>query len=293
MPKLPVTAIIVSYNTRDHLLVCLGSLGECAEVIVVDNASTDGSADAVVAAAPDVVLIQNEVNRGFGVACNQGLKQASHDLRLLLNSDAAATPGAIGLLVEAMADPRVVAVGGNLGHPSACSKLTLWRVFCEQFFLEKLIPWSKLTNGYWLNRWLPVDAASSVAQVMGACLMMRSGFTFDEEYFLYCEDTELCHRMKLAGEILYEPRAKFHHALGQSTAMRRWWAVAMYNAGKERFFRQHCSRVQGALVFALNRLGALLRLLVWSAASSTPKGRAQASLFWKVLTCPVRGPEQF
>ena len=95
----PVSVIIVSYNTRDHLLVCLGSLGECAEVIVVDNASTDGSADAVVAAALGVVLIQNKVNRGFGVACNQGLKQASHDLRLLLNSDAAATPGAIGLLV--------------------------------------------------------------------------------------------------------------------------------------------------------------------------------------------------
>lgn len=291
MPKLPVTAIIVSYNTREHLLACVGSLGDCDEVIVVDNASSDGSADAVVAAFPMVKLIQNDRNMGFGTACNQGIRIARHELIFLLNSDAMAMPGAVEMLASLFSDPLVVAAGGNLGHASTCSNLTLWRVFCEQVLLEKLLPWSRMFNGYWLNRWLPSDRASSVDQVMGACLMMRSGFTFNEDYFLYCEDTELCHRLLKVGTILFEPRAKFTHALGQSTKQSRWWAIALYNVGKERFFRQHHSVFQSLIVFFLNRLGALLRLLLWMPVSVVPKGRRQVALFWRVLTCPVRGPE--
>lgn len=291
MPKLPVTAIIVSYNTREHLLACVGSLGDCDEVIVVDNASVDGSADAVATTFPSLKLIRNAQNLGFGTACNQGIRIARNGLILLLNSDATALPGAVGMLASLLSDPSVIAAGGNLGHASACRELTLWRVFCEQFLLEKMLPGSRIFNGYWLNRWLPSDNASSVDQVMGACLMMRSGFTFDEDYFLYCEDTELCYRLRQKGTILFEPRAKFTHALGQSTKQSRWWAVAMYNVGKERFFRQHHSVFQSWIAFLLNRLGALFRLLLWLPTSAVPNGRGQVALFWRVLTCPVRGPE--
>ncbi len=292
-PTLPrVTVVVVSYNTKDLLRTCLAALQDVHEVVVVDNASMDGSPAMVEAEFPRAKLIANRCNVGFGVANNQGLDEMSGDVALLLNSDAMPQPGAISRLAEAMSDPSVIGCGGRLqfpdgrDQPSACSKLTLWRVFCEQTYMEKLFARSRALNSYWLSRWLPRDQTSEVEQVMGACLMFRPVERFDPRFFLYCEDTELCLRLRRHGSILFVPDALFTHHLGASTAGTRWESVARYNRGKELYFSIHGSKIAAAICWTLDRSGALLRLLTHALMFN----RAKVKLWWKVLTAPVSGP---
>jgi N-acetylglucosaminyl-diphospho-decaprenol L-rhamnosyltransferase len=297
----PVSVVIVSYNTCDLLRRCLQSLSEADEIIVVDNASADGSAEMVLAEFPETRLIRNKRNIGFGAANNLGIGTAQHELVLLLNSDARATSGAVAALASVFEDPGVVAAGGKLTHPdgklqeSAANELTLWAVFCEQFYLEKLFPTSKWLSPYWVSRRLlkRSDQPHPVAQVMGACLMMRKGADrFDERFFLYCEDTELCRRLQKHGRILYAPRSQFEHELGASSSGTRWQSVALYNRGKELYFEIHRGKVAASLCWGLNRAGSLLRFVVWGIAALVTLGtvgrfRRHAGLFFRTLFAPM------
>ncbi|MBL8060963.1 MAG: glycosyltransferase family 2 protein [Chthonomonas sp.] len=289
-----VSVVVVSYNTCAHLRRCLASLqGEASEVIVVDNASQDGSADMVQDEFPWAKLVRLTRNVGFGAANNYGLDLASEPLVLFLNSDCIANKGAIHLLAAAFDDHGVVAAGGRLLDDqgnlqnSCCSKLTLWRVFCEQLWLEKLFKGSRLFDTYWLSMKLaPLGPGPhEVEQVMGACLMIRTIERFDEAFFLYCEDTELCHRLRRHGKILYVD-ATFTHALGASTENRRGWAIAMYNLGKEKYFRIHSAIWKSWLCFLLNRLGGFLRLI----AALFKRDFAKVRMFDEVVFGPIGGP---
>lgn len=282
--------IVVSYNTEGCLRQCLTSIEAHHEVIVVDNASQDGSAQMVRAEFPRVQLIANEFNLGFGSANNQGLAVMAGKYALLLNSDAVALPGSIDILADHL-DQRgdVIAAGGLLRFPSgepqrsAARHLTLWAVFCEQTYLENIFP-----SPYWVN---PGGVVREVEQVMGACLMFRPVEIFDERFFLYCEDTELCYRLQKHGKILYVPNSEFTHVLGASGTGQRWESVARYNRGKELYFAIHSGPVHLAACWALNRVGAGLRLTVWALLSPFRKrARSQVTLFAKVLTAPLKGP---
>lgn len=298
MPKISV--VVVSYNTRDKLRQCLSAIEPEHEIIVVDNASRDGSADMVATEFPGAKLIRNNDNRGFGAANNQGIDVAAGELVLLLNSDCYASPGAISTLGKVFEAPEVVAAGGKLLNLdgtlqlSSANRLTLWAVFCEQLLLEKLFPGSALFSPYWNSR--RHSSTAEVEQVMGACLMMRRGLErFDERFFLYCEDTELCRRLRARGKILYVPEAAFTHELGSSGASGRWRSVALYNRGKELYFSIHHGWLPSAVCWLLNRLGALLRMLIWGVPALlsmflAPRYRRQAKLFWRVLKAPRMGP---
>ncbi len=294
-----VSVIVVSYNCAEELRRCLSSLPDC-EIIVVDNASRDGSADMVAKEFPSANLIRNETNRGFGSANNQGLAIAKGEFALLLNPDAIASPGAVDTLVEFLrSHEQAVACGGSLWFPdgrlqeSASNELTLWAVLCEQLYLEKIFKRSGFFSPYWVST--RCKSACKVAQVMGACLMMRrigdTFMLFDERFFLYCEDTELCKRISQKGEIWYVPQAHFVHALGASSKVDRWRSIAYYNRGKELFFRVHHNPVSSTACFLINRLGAFLRLLVWSIATVCTLGvvgklRHRALLWARVLLAP-------
>lgn len=298
---LRLTISIVSYNTRALLDEALSALGQEHEVIVVDNASRDGSAEMVRERHPHVRLIESERNLGFGAGHNLALAAASAPLVLLLNSDARPLPGSISRLLEVMGDPSIAACGGRLEFPdgrtqnSCCSALTLWAVFCEQTMLEKAFPSSPLFSPYWQNRRLMKRPGEvfDVEQVMGACLLFRRQERFDEDYFLYVEDTDLCLRLRRHGRIVWVKDAPFIHALGASSeGAGRAAAVARYNRGKELYFRKHRGRLAALVCLQLNRLGALLRLTIWSLASLTGSraAREKARLFRRVLTAPLRGP---
>lgn len=299
-----VSVVIVNYNACEKLRRCLQSLEPEHEVIVVDNASVDGSAEMVAAEFPSVKLVRNAQNLGFGAANNQGLDLATRELVLYLNNDAYATPGAIARLARSFEDPGVAAAGGKLLNmdgslqESCCSELTLWAVFCEQSYLEKLFPRSRLLSPYWLSRRLLAQPNGDkkeheVAQVMGACLMTRKQERFDERFFLYCEDTELCRRLRRHGKIVYVPETAFTHELGTSSAASRWTAIARYNRGKELFFRLHHGPLASFACFLMDRFGALMRLLAWSLVALLTLGRkglGHAQMFARVLAAPIAGP---
>jgi GT2 family glycosyltransferase len=296
MTESPISVIVVSFNTKDKLRRCLSCIEREHEVIVVDNASADGSAEMVETEFPWVRLIRSQENLGFGRANNLAMDAATRPLMLLLNSDCYAHPGSIALLAEAIED-GVVAAGGKLLNPdgslqeSVAGDLTLRAVLFEQLYLDSLARRLDPRLAYWQTRQVLVQAnpVAEAPQVMGACLMMRPLERFDPRYFLYCEDTDLCKRLRAHGRIVYFPAAEFTHELGSSSAGSRWRAVARYNWGKELYFKIHHGTLAATTCFLLDRLGALLRLVVWSAITILrPSRRSQVALFWKVLTAPTR-----
>jgi len=296
-----VSVIIVSYNTRELLRECIESIlceqgdGLAVEVIVVDNASADGSAAMVAERFPQVRLIANPDNRGFGAACNQGLEVARGRYALILNADIRAQPGALQRLVAFMdAHPDAAVCGGQLRYPDgriqpSCARdLTLWWVFCEQSMLAKLFPRTRLFGGYWRTHW-DFSATIETEQVMGACMMLRRPFPrFDEDYFLYCEDTDLCYRVRQAGgRIYYVHDAVFVHHLGASGEPQRAQMVIYYNRGKERYFRKFHGAWQARVCRWLNKGGALLRVLLGLGGVVLTLGRhagfrRYAATFWQV-----------
>lgn len=121
--------------------------------------------------------------------------------------------------------------------------------------------------------------------------------SFDERFFLYCEDTELCHRVRQSGKIVYVPAACFVHELGASSAGTRWESVSRYNRGKELYFAIHHGRALQTCAWLINRLGAALRLVMWAGATVVTLGRLRrprmgAMTFAKVLFAPVAGPRE-
>ena len=300
MLKPKISVIIVSFNTQAKLRRCLQCIEPHHEIVVVDNASIDGSAEMVSTDFPYVKLIANDRNLGFGSANNQGCSLATGDLVLFLNSDAYADPGAIDALAQVFADEDVVAAGGKLLNPdrslqlSTANRLTLWAVLCEQTYLEKVFPSSGFFSPYWTTLRLAESAhPSPTPQVMGACLMVRADHgkpieLFDERYFLYCEDTDLCRRLTALGTILYVPAATFVHDLGSSSTKDPALGIIRYNRGKELYFRIHHGVAARTTCLVLNRMGALLRLSAWlvkltlSGYRST-KAKSQVRSFWKVL----------
>lgn len=287
-----VSVVVVSFNTIDKLRRCLNCLANRHEVIVIDNASRDGSPEMVESEFPAVKLIRNTENRGFGSANNQGTAIATGNLWLYLNSDAYAEPGAIDHLAATFEDAKVVVAGGLLlwpdGEIQQCSSnhLSLGRVFFEQSLLEKLLPRFGV-EGYWnTHRLLRFDSPVKTPQVMGAAMMVRAGLeTFDERFFLYCEDTDLCKRLERHGIIVLNLEAKFIHELGSSSRANPWLGIARYNAGKELYFRIHHGEIASYICWSLNRSGALLRLFIYLLASVAQfHTHENVNTFWRVLT---------
>jgi GT2 family glycosyltransferase len=301
MLKPKVSVVIVSFNTREKLKRCLQCIEPEHETIVVDNASADGSAEMVATEFPWIKLVRNSVNAGFGAANNRGCLEATGDLVLFLNSDAYADPGAITQVAEVFQDPEVVGAGGKLLNPdrtlqsSTANRLSLWAVLCEQVYLEKLFPKSTMFSPYWTTGQLArSDTAQPTAQVMGACLMVRANAgrpveRFDERYFLYCEDTDLCSRLSKHGRLVYVPRATFIHELGSSSANDPAGAIIRYNRGKELYFLIHHGRAAAFVCLLLDRLGAVLRLVAWLtklcvSGFGNQHAKRQVGAFWRVLT---------
>jgi GT2 family glycosyltransferase len=290
-----VSVVVVTYNSRMDIGRCLASIPTEFETWVVDNASSDDSVEYVRKEFPHVHMITNDSNAGFGAANNAALTRVAGDFVLLLNPDAYAAEGSISALQSFLdRTPSAIACGGRLRHSdgsiqlSACHTLGLWQVFLEQSLLERVF------HGYWISA--RNDHPLKVSQVMGACLMMRrvgdEFFSFDERFFLYCEDTELCHRLANAGEIYHVPQAEFTHRLGASSHSTRWRSIAYYNRGKELYFAIHYGKSAAAACFVLNRLGAFLRLVVWSipcalSIGASKKLRQKVAIFARVLAAPL------
>jgi GT2 family glycosyltransferase len=299
-----ISISIVSYNTSDLLRACLQSLearrDEIAlEIIVIDNNSSDGSAEMVRAEFPKVLLIEAGENLGYGRANNLGLKDAGGRYFFVLNSDTEVQPGALRALVDFLDNhPKAGAVTAQLIlpdgsiQPSCATDPNLMKVFWEQTYLDRLFPHNKITGGYTMTHW-NYDDIREVEQVAGAAVVIRREAWqqiggFDPAFFMYFEDTDLCIRLRKAGwSIWFLPDARVHHKVGASSDkdwQLRARMVCSLNWSRYYYFSKRESTFRGKMLKTLVVMGALLRLITWSfIAIIKPARRDQVKLFRQVL----------
>lgn len=229
-----LTVIFVSWNVADLLLRAIASVfaswgsADALEVIVVDNASQDGTVAAIRQRFPEVRLIVNDTNRGFTAANNQALEVARGDYLLLLNPDTEVLGDALPTLLGYMeAHPDVGLVGPQLLNPDGSVQSsrrrfpTLGLLFLESTWLQGLAPRRWLARYYVRDR--ADDEEQDVDWVTGAAMLIRRSVLaqvgpLDERFFMYSEEVDWCRRIKLAGwRIAYLPGAQVIHHEGQSS----------------------------------------------------------------------------
>jgi len=287
-PRLAV--VIVSFEAREALLAALASLRAHVPVpmatVVVDNASTDGSAEAVRAGHPDALVIANPENVGFARACNQGWRGSRAPGVLFLNPDAEVGPGTVEALLRALeARPDAGAVGPRTRSADGTIQVSTGPD------LTPASEWRQRRLVRGVDRRDPRALAEAEARharehepdwVSGACLLARREALeavggFDEGFFLYEEDADLCRRMRLAGwRVVFTPAAEVQHGRGLSMAKARRRARLEYHRSHLRYYRRHngpASRALLRLLIALRGAWSWLR----AAAGADREGRAEAA----------------
>ena len=221
--------VIVNWNGGALLRACLASLASVQEaatvqVIVVDNASQDGSADGLPALPRPLRLIRNAENRGFGRACDQGAAAGDAPAILFLNPDTQVAPDALRLARDALtADPRTGIVGARLVDPDGRTTRSCARAPTGLGLLGRALALDRLglVRPHFLVEWDHADDRA-VGQVMGAFLMIRRDLFaaldgFDPRFFVYWEDADLCTRARAAGFSVRHVAGAVAHHVGQGT----------------------------------------------------------------------------
>ncbi|KAA5604674.1 glycosyltransferase [Roseospira marina] len=255
-----LSILVVSYNTRALLLDALAAVRDvgCSrpyEVIVLDNASSDGSADAVAEHFPEVRLIRSEDNHGFAKGNNIAAQEARGAWLLLLNPDTALYPGALDtILAFGEAHPKGGIYGGRTYFPdgslniaSCWGRSTPWSLFCSAFGLTALFPRSALFHPERMGDWAR-DTEREVDIVVGCFLLIRKSLWdelggFDTRFWMYGEDADLCLRARALG---YRPRitpdAGLMHIIGASSST-SGAKLALLAKGRATLIRRHWSAV--------------------------------------------------
>lgn len=253
-----VSVIIVNWNTRNILRDCLHSVYEQTqgidfEVIVIDNASSDGSAQMVKQEFPQVNLIENTENKGFAAANNQGMRIAQGRYFLLLNSDTVVLDGAIPkTIIFADQRPQAAVVGCKVLNPDRTLQPTCFmfpsqmNLFLAATYLYKLFPKSRFFGRERMSWWDRSDVRQ-VDVVTGCFMLVRREAIeqvgmMDEDYFMYAEETDWCFRFKKAGWAnLFYPDVQIIHLGGQSSKQVRISSLIQLRLGILQFFYKNRS----------------------------------------------------
>jgi GT2 family glycosyltransferase len=258
---LQLAVIVVSWNTRALLQTCLEKLKKeleepaigllNAQVFVIDNNSSDGSAAMVAAEHDWVTLLENDTNRGFAAANNQALKSVSADYVLLLNPDTEVQPGAIKTLIDflktheraAVVAPQLLNTDGSIQR--SCRAFPTFKgMLFELIGLSRLMPNVQKFREYKMLDWNH-DDERQVDQPEGACLLIRKAVLdqvglLDEGYFMLFEEVDWCYRVKKAGwEIWFTPNAQVVHHYGQSIKQVKVKMILSSHRGLYRFWHKH------------------------------------------------------
>lgn len=279
-----VSIVIASWNAKRHLLDCLRSIdadegGVSIETIVVDNASSDGSPEAVEQEFPRTILIRNSENLGFARANNIGIKRASGRYVCLMNSDVLVRPGALGALVLFMdSRPTVGLVGPRVLNPDGSLQASCRRFpgfansLSRAFAAHRLLPRSSRFGAEMMTYWNH-DTERSVDAISGCfCLARREALRdvglLDERFFLYSEDVDWCMRFHTARwDVRFCPAAEaIHFGAASSSAAPQHFAVEMQRA-RLQLYRKHYSRAAvaylAALIFVHHVVRVVPRLLLY------------------------------
>jgi len=275
----------VNWNTRDLLANCLESIYNSSpnfafSVIVIDNASLDGSAEMVRKLFPTVQLLENQENAGFAKANNQGINLTEANYILLLNPDTVVLSDALQVLVDFMDDhPEAGAIGSRVLNPdgslqTSCYVIpTLSREFVRLFHLGRLCPGSQ----YRMESW-DTNTPRRVEMIQGDCLLLRKAALdqvglLDDSFFIYSEDIDLCYRLQLAAWVLcWVPQAQVIHYGGQSTSQVAAEMFLKLYQSKLNYFRKHHGNTTALGYKVILFITALSRFLLvpWAVLEPSP-----------------------
>jgi GT2 family glycosyltransferase len=252
-----LSAILVNYNAGGELATALQSIADDVgeqpwEAVVVDNASSDGSAGMVTAFAPRARVVHNRENVGFARAVNQGLAATSAATVLIMNPDCRLERGAVDALKAelergdrvALAGPRILNPDGSVQGSARGDPDMLTGLFGRTAALRRLLPQLGISK----RNVIAADdagASSEVDWVSGACMLARRSALervrgFDERYFLYWEDADLCRRLRAEGyQIRYVPRATAVHRVGHSSRVARSSSIRAFHESAYLYYSTH------------------------------------------------------
>ena len=280
-----VDVVVVSYNSRDHLRACVAPLVEPEDVhaIVVDNASTDGSLEAI--ADLDVTRVALDTNGGFAHGCNVGWRRGEAPFVLFLNPDSIMSPDAVRALADVLArneaigavGPRILEADGSLAfsqrrYPRPSITLS------QGLFLHRLFPGAAWADDIVRDERAYAESGSP-EWVSGACILVRRSALeeldgFDERFFMYCEDVDLCLRLQEAGyDVRYEPSVTLVHDGGGSAPRTSLLPVLMQS--RVLYAQKHFGRATRALERGGLALGAVAHALA-SRGREARRGHARA-----------------
>lgn len=316
-----LSVVIVSWNVRDLLRRCIHSvvtgaelspdggayqIGEWSvEILVIDNASTDGSPEMVRDEFPRVHLIANDENRGFTAANNQGLARSRGRYLLLLNPDTEVVGDALATMLRyAEANTDVGALGPRLLYPDGSIQSSRRRfpafatALVESTVVQEWWQDNRILRRYYMTD-TPDDAIQSVDWVVGACLLVRrQAFEqvggLDEGYFMYSEELDWCRRIKTGGwEIVYLPTASIIHHEGKSSEQVVPARHVYFQSSKVRYFRKHHGAFQAEslrwflLLTYVYQLGR--ETLKWLIGHKRPLRAERVRAYRQVLRTGLRG----
>ncbi|MCD6326466.1 glycosyltransferase family 2 protein [bacterium] len=304
-----VDVVIVSYNCKAVLAKCLNSLRECSSflqlnTIVVDNASSDGTAHAIREGYKDVKVIANELNLGFAMGCNQGIVAGASDLVLLLNPDCRITMQSLKALIGCMRQrpdaacvaPRLTK-GGDVLEPVYKRIVTLREFLFKMLFLDRAASsaqriLTKMQAPSAIDGPKKVELVHQVDYVEGACILCRrlallSVGLLDPRYFLYFEDQDLCLRFRNAGlGVLLHNGVEVQHLQGQSAKREVERTVLESYRSVCYFFKKYRTSSSCIALRMTIAVGAVLRLAVFAVAGAlrcSPEAANRNSAYRRVL----------
>jgi GT2 family glycosyltransferase len=288
-----VDVVVVSYNSREHLRRCLEPLAGAPglHLVVVDSASTDGTLETVADLGADLVPLSE--NRGFAHACNVGWRRGESPFVLFLNPDAHIDADAVQRLAAVAEDPAAGAVAPRILEADGTLDYSLRRfprlrsTYAQALFLHRLFPRAEWTDELVRDETAYGEPATP-EWVSGACVLVRREVLelvggMDEGFFLYCEDLDLCRRIRSAGfEVRYEPAATAVHVGGASAP--RASLLPVLAASRARYAQKH----QPGHVALFERLGIALGALTHVVVSRG--GRATRRGYLSAVAAALRRP---
>ncbi len=309
MDRPTLSVIIVSWNVRELLAQALDSVFASVdddvelEVIVIDNASRDGSVRMLRERFPYVHVIANQQNLGFPAANNQGLARASGDYILLLNSDTEVRAGALARMIAhlvmhpgtGLAGPKLLNADGSI-QSSRRRFPTLRILFLESTWLQPLVGRRALARYYYED--VPAAMPQDVDWVTGAAMMVRREVIsqvggLDDKFFMYSEELDWCRRIHDAGwDITFAPAAEIVHLGGKSSEQVTPARHIYFQSSKVRYTRKYHGRLI-AEVLRLWLLGQYLWQMTIEAAKWLVGHRrglrtARLSAYWRVVRSGLR-----
>jgi GT2 family glycosyltransferase len=300
-----VSVIIVNWNTKELLRDCICSVYEHAgnidyEIIVIDNASTDGSASMVKNDFRQVILIENSDNRGFATANNQGIAVAKGRYVLLLNSDTVVLDNSIANTVRfADENPHAAVTGCRVLNPDRSLQRTCFmfpsilNMLLSSTYLYKLFPKNRFFGREQMTWWNRSDVRE-VDVVTGCFMLVRREAieqvgVMDEQFFMYCEETDWCYRFREKGwKVMFAPVGEIIHFGGQSTAQKPVAMIVQLRLSILKFIRKHYGWSLHLIARFLVALFFALRLPVWlGMAFVRPAGRGEAVIKMKAYSTGI------